>query len=151
MKGQYRSIEEVLSVAQRLTGKSLRDIVPNNVEVTPGNKGAFGLLLEEHGFGVANNNSQAPDFQPVGVELKVVPLKNKGRSWDVKKGPKSAASITTALSKKIGSQVIAKINWTTSFSCSIGTTISDGLQGRGTPPLPVKRQTGSAVVEKIGS
>lgn len=88
MKGQYHSIEEVLSVAQRLTGKSLRDIVPNNVEVTPGNKGAFGLLLEEHGFGVANNNSQAPDFQPVGVELKVVPLKNKGRSWDVKERTK---------------------------------------------------------------
>ena len=58
MKGQYHPLK-ILSVAQRLTGKSLRDIVPHNVSDS-GKQGAFGLLLEEHGFGVANNNSQAP-------------------------------------------------------------------------------------------
>jgi DNA mismatch repair protein MutH len=85
---RYHSIDDVLRQATRLKGKTLREIVGGEVPVSSGNKGAFGQLLESHGFGIPNNSAQEPDFQPIGVELKVVPLKKKGRSWDVKERTK---------------------------------------------------------------
>ena len=85
---RYHSIDDVLRQANRLKGKTLREIVGGEVVVAPGNKGAFGQLLESHGFGIPNNSAQEPDFQPIGVELKVVPLKRKGRSWNVKERTK---------------------------------------------------------------
>ena len=85
---RYHSIDDVLRQASRLKGKTLREIVGGEVPVSSGNKGVFGQLLESHGFGIPNNSAQEPDFQPIGVELKVVPLKKKGRSWDVKERTK---------------------------------------------------------------
>ena len=85
---QYHSIDSILEQAKHLKGKTLLEVVGSQVPVSPGNKGAFGQLLEEYGFGIPNNSAAEPDFQPVGVELKVVPLKRKGRGWDVKERTK---------------------------------------------------------------
>ena len=91
----YQATEDVLKQARRLRGKSLLEIVGKKIDINPGNKGAFGQLVESYGFGIPTNSSTEPDFQPVGIELKVVPLKKSGRTWTVKGKLKSAWSIIT--------------------------------------------------------
>lgn len=84
----YQTTEDVLKQARRLRGKSLLEIVGKKIDINPGNKGAFGQLVESYGFGIPTNSSTEPDFQPVGIELKVVPLKKSGRTWTVKERTK---------------------------------------------------------------
>jgi len=71
----------ILSFARRLTGKSLRELLPSNISLDldllgarPGNKGKFGHKLEKYYFDYELNSDAAPDF-PCGLELKVTPLK----------------------------------------------------------------------------
>ena len=84
----YHTIEDILRQSRLLRGKTLREIVGKEIHIESGNKGAFGQLIELYGFGIPTNSRSEPDFQPVGVELKVVPLKRKGTTWDVKERTK---------------------------------------------------------------
>ena len=84
----YQTTEDVLKQARLIRGKSLLEIVGKKIHINPGNKGAFGQLVESYGFGIPTNSSTEPDSQPVGIELKVVPLKKSGRTWTVKERTK---------------------------------------------------------------
>ena len=71
----------ILEFTKRLTGKSLRDVLPSNLTkqieeqlISAGNKGKLGHKVEKHFFGYKLNSSDEPDF-PCGLELKVTPLK----------------------------------------------------------------------------
>lgn len=68
--------KSVLQYAARLTGKTLNDFVIKGEVVEGGvhTKGYFGQLVEREYFHLSNNNSPLPDFQDLGIELKVTPL-----------------------------------------------------------------------------
>lgn len=69
--------ESVLRYAARLSKKRLRDLVEVGQEVIGGTrtKGIFGQVVEKHYFGMSPNNSSKPDFDSIGTELKVAPMK----------------------------------------------------------------------------
>ena len=78
------SIDSILKHAQQFVGRNLSDILnDSSLEViqkeiaTYGSrrKGLFGDLVEEHLFGIKNNNDARADFFKVGIELKTTPLK----------------------------------------------------------------------------
>ena len=81
--------EEILIRANDLRGLTIADICKSSPfdkkELNIKNKGNVGNLIEEHWFGIKNNNSPLPDFNYVGIELKVIPLiQNKDKSLSVK-------------------------------------------------------------------
>jgi DNA mismatch repair protein MutH len=70
----------ILSYAERLVGRSLRDALvdlPPTIDFSS-NKGGFGTVLERHYFGYEPNSRPEPDFAEAGVELKATPLKRAG-------------------------------------------------------------------------
>lgn len=75
----------ILNYARKLEGKTLREILPNEIIETmrkdeQGNKGRLGQKIERYFFGYECNSDSLPDF-PCGLELKVTPLKiNKNGS-----------------------------------------------------------------------
>ncbi len=78
--------ESIENYARRLLNKSLKDLDENNKEHKFNNKkskGRLGQTVEEEYFGYKVNSRQEADFNEVGVELKVCPLKN------IKAKPKS--------------------------------------------------------------
>ncbi|HBJ1647285.1 DNA mismatch repair protein MutH [Clostridium botulinum] len=78
--------ESIENYARRLLNKSLKDLDENNKEYKFNNKkskGRLGQTVEEEYFGYKVNSRQEADFNEVGVELKVCPLKN------IKAKPKS--------------------------------------------------------------
>lgn len=73
------SKQSILEYAQQLEGKTLRDILPNDVVANMstdelGNKGRYGQKIERYYFGYAVNSNTAADF-PCGLELKATPLR----------------------------------------------------------------------------
>ena len=71
----------IIAFANQLAGKSLRDVLPQNLSleidrqlVSAGNKGKFGHKVEKYYFDYDINNDANPDFS-CGLELKVTPLK----------------------------------------------------------------------------
>lgn len=75
-KNNKESIEQY---ARRLLNKSLNELNIYNREHRFNNKklkGKLGQTVEESYFGYRANNKQEADFDEVGVELKVCPLKN---------------------------------------------------------------------------
>lgn len=80
--GKKACENEILLHAEKLKGKSLREILPASgrvFESKPGDKGAVGQLVER-AFGLARSSEQQPDFESAGIELKVVPLKRGSKS-----------------------------------------------------------------------
>lgn len=80
MKYNYdeNNIESIEDYARLLLNKSLKDIngVFKESKFTNENsKGRLGQIIEEDYFGYKVNNRQEADFDKVGVELKVCPLK----------------------------------------------------------------------------
>ena len=67
----------ILRYARRLEGHTLREVVGDSLPQQPagGNKGNFGLYIETHYFGYANNSASEPDFREAGVELKTSSLR----------------------------------------------------------------------------
>jgi DNA mismatch repair protein MutH len=67
----------ILRYAERLEGHTLREVVGDSLPKQPagGNKGNFGLYIETHYFGYANNSDSEPDFREAGVELKTSSLR----------------------------------------------------------------------------
>ena len=73
-KGDEKSI---LYHASKLTGKTLKNFIEVGEDIIGGTrtKGIFGQVVEEDYFQIKTNNSPKPDFQEVGIELKVTPMK----------------------------------------------------------------------------
>ena len=61
--------------AKELLGKSLREVLGDQLVQTYSGKGKLGQLLEELYFQYKPNSSTKPDFEEAGVELKTTPLK----------------------------------------------------------------------------
>ena len=75
--------ESILRHAARLTGKTLNGLIGDGELVINGtnNKGLFGQIVEEGYFLIENNSSPLPDFQDVGIELKVAPMKKTSKGF----------------------------------------------------------------------
>jgi DNA mismatch repair protein MutH len=79
--GRELSKEQIESIAQSFIGKTFGEFQGFKKH----NKGGFGLVIEEDGFGYAANSDAAPDFRTAHIELKVTPYKkNKNGSFSSK-------------------------------------------------------------------
>ena len=67
----------ILGYAAKLTGHTLKDLLGQESGFIGGKdtKGYFGQLVEKGYFMIDNNSRPVPDFDKVGIELKVTPLK----------------------------------------------------------------------------
>jgi len=84
---KIESEEALLEIASQLKGKTISEIFQG--EINEKNKGNIGNIIESHGFGIKNNNDSRPDFEALGIELKVLPMKRLGdRSLTVKERTK---------------------------------------------------------------
>ena len=72
-------LESILRYASRLTGNTMKDILGKESGLIGGTrtKGYFGQLVESDYFYIDNNSIAAPDFDKVGMELKVTPMKKQ--------------------------------------------------------------------------
>jgi DNA mismatch repair endonuclease MutH len=85
------SEKSIVSYAQGLAGKTIEDIISlteEKVDVNINNKGMIGQLIEEYWFGQKPNSSPLPDFEKVGIELKVIPLVQQTKKIAVKERTK---------------------------------------------------------------
>jgi DNA mismatch repair endonuclease MutH len=80
-----KTIDELRNRAESLKDKFISELKPT-LDVK--DKGAIGKIIEEYGFGVKNNSESRPDFHEIGVELKVVPLKQPQKGLSVKERTK---------------------------------------------------------------
>jgi len=96
MTKQYTTKQSVLDEAQKILGRSLRDVmIDDGVNVAEiekkllhygrKRKGLLGELVEEFVFGLDVNNRAEADFMPVGIELKTNPIKNHATKTFVSK------------------------------------------------------------------
>ncbi len=78
-----KDLQSILRRASKLTGNTLRDFIESGEVVIGGlnTKGYFGQLVESGYFLLDNNSSPLPDFQEVGLELKVTPIKQVGSDF----------------------------------------------------------------------
>lgn len=65
----------IYEYSKKLIGKSLSEIIPNEIEEMKG-KGKLGQLVEKYFFGYAPNSRSEADFAQAGLELKCTPLKS---------------------------------------------------------------------------
>jgi len=78
----------VLSYAKKLVGKSINDLLENpKKNITIKNKGIIGNIIETY-FNIKQNSSPEPDFEKIGVELKVIPLIKQKKRLGVKERTK---------------------------------------------------------------
>jgi DNA mismatch repair protein MutH len=74
-----KSPKSIEAYAQRLIGKTFRDIINQDTRSEAGedkrNKGNLGQIIEENHFHYECNSLSEPDFSEAGVELKVSPYK----------------------------------------------------------------------------
>lgn len=77
----FDSPEELLGYARNLEGQSVNEVKKYEVDSVRdfhtgySGKGGFGQYLEERYFEKKNDNESKPDFDNIGIELKVSPLK----------------------------------------------------------------------------
>ncbi|MCW9054421.1 MAG: Sau3AI family type II restriction endonuclease [Candidatus Pacebacteria bacterium] len=91
---QYQTAEDVITAAEAVLGKTLRDIVSkeeaDDIEKQLGKygtrrKGFFGDLVEQYVFDLENNGRAEADFKVANVELKATPLKKHNKKRFVSK------------------------------------------------------------------
>lgn len=85
------SIESILRYSQQMVGKTINDILKSTMcssELSIKNKGIIGTIIEEYWFGIKPNSSPKPDFDKVGVELKIIPLIQQQKKIAVKERTK---------------------------------------------------------------
>ena len=70
----HTSKESILEYAQKLLGKSLRDLHPEANSLNTG-KGRMGQCVEKYHFEYEPNSEAEADFAEAGVELKCTPMK----------------------------------------------------------------------------
>ena len=72
---------DILKAFQESTYKTYQDYINQTPSTTPdkkissASKGQYGTGIEKYYFGIPTNSSTEPDFNKVGVELKVTPFK----------------------------------------------------------------------------
>lgn len=77
----YETEEQVLLRAKEAEGKSFYEIDKTGRLKTSKNKGGLGQIIEESLFEYEINNNAKPDFENLGIELKVTPIKiNKNKT-----------------------------------------------------------------------
>ena len=85
------SEQSIVKYAKKLIGKSLQEILDLSLttrKINLKNKGLAGLIIEREWFGIEQNSSQLPDFDKVGIELKIIPLKRTKNGIVVKERTK---------------------------------------------------------------
>lgn len=102
----FKTISDLLEKAESLKGTSIKSLLGKN-SFGKG-KGAIGQIIEQEGFGVKNNNDARPDFEELGIELKVLPLKKAS------KGELSVKERTKVCS--INYKGLIEENWSTSHA-----------------------------------
>jgi DNA mismatch repair protein MutH len=73
----FNSREDLNKYAKSLKGYTILKLL--NGKPFDKGKGAIGQIIEREGFGMANNNEARPDFDNLGIELKVLPLKRTSK------------------------------------------------------------------------
>jgi len=71
------NITSIVNYANKLVGKTIDNVLIASKlddEINIRNKGVIGTIIEEYWFGIKPNSSPLPDFDKVGVELKIIPL-----------------------------------------------------------------------------
>lgn len=82
---EYLTIGELLKKAKEAEGKTFLEIDKRGRVATGSNKGSLGQIIEESLFEYEVNNEARPDFENLGVELKVTPVKiNRNKSISAK-------------------------------------------------------------------
>lgn len=77
--------EQVQNIAKSLVGKTFGELNNYQTKAELFNKGSFGHILEEDVFHYGINSTSAPDFENLGIELKVTPYKiNKNGTLSAK-------------------------------------------------------------------
>jgi len=69
----YNTIDDLLSAARSLTGKTLEEIYGDESKKKYGGKGGFGNKVEKLHFGIENNSRPGPDVENLGIEIKTNP------------------------------------------------------------------------------
>ncbi|MFN0116972.1 MAG: MutH/Sau3AI family endonuclease [Elusimicrobiota bacterium] len=67
--------DSIETYAKTLEGKSLKDVLGNEIVQTYSGKGKLGQILEDLFFKYKPNSNAEPDFKEAGVELKTTPIK----------------------------------------------------------------------------
>jgi len=84
-------ITSIVNYANKLVGKTIDNILITSqldYEINVRNKGVIGTIIEEYWFGIKPNSSPLPDFDKVGVELKIIPLIQQKTKISVKERTK---------------------------------------------------------------
>ena len=81
----YQTTDELLAKAQEAEGKTFKELDKYNRLGNINAKGALGQVIEESFFGYSINSEARPDFENLGIELKVTPFKrNKNNTLSAK-------------------------------------------------------------------
>jgi|LSQX01.2.fsa_nt_gb DNA mismatch repair protein MutH len=75
MAAKFSTKEELINKVKTIVGKKVGDYDVDEVLKNPNSKGNIGHVVEQGFFGYNINNDQAPDFENLGIELKVTGYK----------------------------------------------------------------------------
>ena len=85
------NIASIVKYANKFVGKTINNIIISspyaNIFKTK-DKGSVGKIIEKHWFDIEPNNSPEPDFDKVGIELKIIPLIKQNKKIAVKERTK---------------------------------------------------------------
>ncbi|MDF2557344.1 MAG: restriction enzyme [Bacillales bacterium] len=82
---KFGTEEELVAFSKGAVGKTFGQLGKSDRLLNLGNKGGLGQFIEESYFGYEINSQARPDFEELGVELKVTPFKrNKNGSLSAK-------------------------------------------------------------------
>lgn len=82
-------IDSILNYSKKLIGKTIEEILKDiDYSINIKNKGSIGTIIEEFWFGIKPNSSPLPDFEKVGMELKIIPLIKQKKEIAVKERTK---------------------------------------------------------------
>lgn len=71
----YTTLEQIIEKCKEIKNKKIKDILPqlDSISITA-DKGKLGNLIQKEVFHIEVNNNSAPDFEKLGIELKVTGL-----------------------------------------------------------------------------
>ena len=81
---QFNSESELMAYAKKLEGRRFSEICDSIGKLDENHrkhtKGVAAKVIETEYFGIPSNSSEKPDFEELGIELKVSPLKYLDRA-----------------------------------------------------------------------
>lgn len=82
---RYETLQELMDKAREAEGKTFGEIDTTGRIKNVRSKGSLGHIIEESHFGYPINSDARPDFEELGIELKVTPFKkNKNGTYSSK-------------------------------------------------------------------